>query len=71
MDPTPGLLVHAVEPASAADRAGLRAGDVLVTARGQELRSRGQLDAILSESAPRPVKLPALRGEQQLTVRLA
>ena len=71
LDPTPGLLVRTVEPASPADHAGLRSGDVLVNALGYELRSRSQLDAILRENAPRPVELTALRGEERVVIQLA
>lgn len=71
LDPTPGLLVRTVEPTSPADHAGLRSGDVLVNARGCELRSRSQLDTILRENAPQPVALTALRGEERVVVQLA
>ena len=70
LDRTPGLLVRAVEPGSAADRAGLRPGDVLVRAHGRELRSRSRLDAILSGTGRRPVELTALRGEEAVTLQL-
>lgn len=71
LDRAPGLLVRAVEPASPADYAGLRAGDVLVHAGGAELRSRSQLDAILRENEPQPVELTALRGAEQVVIQLA
>ena len=67
LSPAPGLLVRAVEPGSAADRAGLLAGDVLVRAGGHELRTRARFDAALATS---PVELTALRGEQEVVVRL-
>ncbi|MFL6076848.1 MAG: MarR family transcriptional regulator [Mycobacteriales bacterium] len=71
LDRTPGLLIRRVEPASPAHHAGLRAGDVLIRAGGSELRSRNRLDAILRESAPRPVELTALRGQEQVAIQLA
>jgi S1-C subfamily serine protease len=67
---TPGLLVRAVEPGSAADHVGLRPGDVLVRAGEHELRSRNRLDAVLSTSAVRPVELVVLRGEKRVVVQL-
>lgn len=71
LDPTPGLLVRTVEPASPADHAGLRPGDVLVNAEGHELRSRGQLATFLREHAPQPVALTVLRGAERVVIRLA
>ena len=70
LDRTPGLLVRAVEPASLADAAGLRPGDVLVEVCGRELRSRSQLGAIL-DNASEPVELTALRGQGRMVVQLA
>lgn len=71
LDPTPGLLVCTVEPASLADHAGLRPGDVLVNALGRELRSRSQLDTILRENAAHSVELTALRGGDRVVIQLA
>lgn len=70
LTPTAGLLVRTVEPASPADHAGLRSGDVLVNARGCELRSRGQLDIVLRENTRQSVELTALRGEERVVTRL-
>ncbi|HVV19667.1 MAG TPA: MarR family transcriptional regulator [Pseudonocardiaceae bacterium] len=70
LSPTPGLLVRAVESGSAADRAGLRPGDVLVRCAGRELRSRSRFDAVLCASATQPVEVIALRGEKRLVVQL-
>jgi DNA-binding MarR family transcriptional regulator len=67
---TPGLLVRAIEPGSAADHAGLRPGDVLVRADGRELRSRSRFDAVLRTSAVQPVELTAQRGEKRVVVQL-
>ena len=71
LDRTPGLLVRSVEPGSAADRAGLRPGDVLVRAGATELRSRARLDTVLLDTAAKPVELTVLRGEEMIVVALA
>lgn len=70
LDRTPGLLVRAVEPGSAADCAGLRPGDVLVRAGSTELRSRTRLDTILRDAVTHLVDLAVLRGEESVVVRL-
>jgi DNA-binding MarR family transcriptional regulator len=70
LSPTPGLLVRAVEPGSAADHAGLRPGDVLVRADGCELRSLSRLDAVLHEAADQPAEITVLRGAERVVVQL-
>ena len=47
-----------------ADRAGLQAGDEIVSANGEELRSRRRLTDIVSNSENKEVALVVLRGEQ-------
>jgi len=68
---TPGLLVRAVEPGSAADHAGLRPGDVLVRAGARELRSLSRLDAVLREAMAQPAEITVLRGAEPVVVQLA
>ena len=48
-----GALVSEVSPGGAADRAGLRVGDVVLTANGQEISRAGDLSAIVSLAQPR------------------
>jgi serine protease Do len=64
-----GLLVRIVEEGSPAARAGIRTGDLLVTAGGRELRSADDLFAALDaldEGAPLPLTI--VRGAEELTV---
>jgi serine protease Do len=65
----PGLLVVAVVPGGPADRAGIRAGDWLLSAGGRQLRHLRDLTRILEQSAAgRRLPVTLLRGGQRLTV---
>jgi DNA-binding MarR family transcriptional regulator len=65
----PGLLVQRVEPDSPAARAGVREGDLLVTASGRELHSVAQLQVALSR-AKRTLTLDVVRGAEDLRTRV-
>jgi serine protease Do len=66
-----GLLVRAVKEGSAADRAGLEGGDLLVTAAGQPLESLDDLFSVLDRAGP-SLDLTVVRAldERQVTVAL-
>ena len=66
-----GLLVRAVEDGSPAAEAGIRAGDVLVSAGGRELRSSSSLYAAIEDAAHELV-VDLLRGSETIatSVRL-
>ena len=66
-----GLLVRAVKEGSAADRAGLEAGDLLVMAAGQALESADDLFGVLDSAGP-TLDLTVVRAldERQVTVAL-
>ena len=66
-----GLLVRAVKEGSAADRAGLEGGDLLVTAAGQPLESLDDLFGVL-DRAGASLDLTVVRAldERQVTVAL-
>lgn len=64
-----GLRVVEVVPASPAHRAGLRAGDLLITAQGDPVTSAQALQRLMLEDAiGRPLALTALRGEALVDV---
>jgi serine protease Do len=66
-----GLLVRAVREGSAADRAGLESGDLLVSAAGQPLESLDDLFGVLDRTGP-SLDLTVVRAldERQVTVAL-
>jgi S1-C subfamily serine protease len=66
-----GLLVRAVKEGSAADRAGLEGGDLLVTAAGQPLESLDDLFGVLDRVGP-SLDLTVVRAldERQVSVAL-
>ena len=60
-----------VEPASAADRAGLRAGDLLLALDGVTITGADDLIRALSgEKIGKTVALEVLRGTERLTLAL-
>ena len=65
-----GLLVRAVKEGSAADRAGLEGGDLLVTAAGQRLESLDDLFGVLDRSGP-SLDLTVVRALDERQVKVA
>ena len=63
--------VREVTPASPAKRAGLREGDVFLHVDGVAVRDRGQLVALVRESAGRTLALEVLRDGSRLSLDLA
>jgi hypothetical protein len=71
LEPIPALLVRDVADGSAAARAGIGKGDLLVAADGRELRCAAALHAALDDAdGGRPLVLRLLRGAEELEVRL-
>ena len=64
-----GLLVHGVEDAGPADRAGIRKGDLIVGVAGTAVTSADELAAALEAAdAASPVELRVVRGADELTL---
>jgi serine protease Do len=66
-----GVLVRAVEQGSAADRAGLERGDLIVALGGREIDSLDALFGALDAAAEQPLALRIVRGEQERDVQVA
>ena len=66
-----GLLVLRIAPGTPADRAGLRGGDVILAADGDDVQSVRQLSRQLERSHDHDVKLDIIRkrARQTLTLR--
>jgi C-terminal processing protease CtpA/Prc len=64
-----GILVRNVNPGSAAEKAGVKAGDVITSFNGERLRSLGDLRQKLSASNDdKPAKLGVLRNKSSVTL---
>ncbi|MGI8498104.1 MAG: PDZ domain-containing protein [Gemmatimonadaceae bacterium] len=66
-----GLLVLRVAPGTPSDRSGLRGGDVILTADGEDVQTVRQLSRLLERSHDHDVKLEIVRkrARQTLTLR--
>ena len=66
-----GILVREVNPNSPAEKAGVKAGDVITSFDGERMRSLGDLREKLAakrEAKDRTIKLGVLRNKSQLTL---
>ena len=66
---TPGILVDLVLPGPGRD-AGLRSGDILVSADSQDLRSMDVLRRVINRAADRTVTIVIVRDKKRETVQL-
>lgn len=68
-----GLLVRSVEPNSAADKAGIKAGDVIVKVDGEKVASASELRSALRRAADKggfPVAVVRNRKEMTVTAKI-
>ena len=64
-----GATLPAINPGSPAEKAGLKAGDIVLAIEGQTVDSEHPLDAMLTSYAPgQTVKLTVLRGTAQIEI---
>src|SRR5713101_6478007 len=66
-----GILVHEVNPGSPAEKAGLKAGDVIISFNGERIRTVGDLREKLStkrENKDKTVKLGVLRSKSEISL---
>lgn len=66
-----GVLVKEVRPDSAAAKAGLRAGDVIVRAGGQPVAGRAQWERLLRDNRGKSVTVEVLRDKREQKLMLA
>jgi serine protease Do len=73
-EPAPGAVIRSVDPGSPAERAGIRAGDVLLSYRGEQISAQftEELPAIYKKIADTPigenVDLVVARGTEELAI---
>jgi len=65
-----GVLVNSVEAGSPADKAGLKAGDIIMEADGKKIEDVGDLVAALGGKDEGDVTLTVMRDRKQRTVRV-
>jgi S1-C subfamily serine protease len=63
-----GILVRSVNPGSAAEKAGAKAGDVITSFNGERIHSLAELRSKLAGSDGKSVKLGVLRNKSPLTL---
>jgi S1-C subfamily serine protease len=64
-----GLLVHAIEPKSHADSAGLIVGDVIVSIEGTKVESPWALASLLRQKVDAEVSIEIIRGGNPQTIK--
>lgn len=64
----PGFLVHAVEPGSWSDKAGVRKGDLICKIEGKSVPTPAQFRKALNAPRPRIKRLSIIRGSKNLEI---
>ena len=65
-----GILVREVNPGSAAEKAGVKAGDVITSLNGEKIHGLGELRSKLAGNDGKTVKLGVLRNRSALTLNV-
>jgi len=63
-----GILVRSVNAGSPAEKAGMKAGDVITTVAGERVRTVGELRERLAKAEDKPVQIGVLRNKNQMTL---
>jgi serine protease Do len=63
-----GILVRSVNSGSPAEKAGMKAGDVITTISGERVRTVGDLREKLAKAEDKPVKIGVLRNKSEVTL---
>jgi serine protease Do len=63
-----GILVREVNPGSAAEKAGVKAGDVITSLNGEKIHGLGELRSKLAGNDGKTVKLGVLRNKSAMTL---
>jgi serine protease Do len=63
-----GILVRSVNSGSPAEKAGMKAGDVITTVGGERVRTVGELRERLAKAEDKPVQIGVLRNKNQMTL---
>ena len=63
-----GILVRSVNSGSAAEKAGMKAGDVITAVNGERVRTVGDLRERLGDAEDKPVKIGVLRNKSEMTL---
>ena len=65
-----GILVRGVEEESPAERAGIREGDLIVSAAGSPITDPDELHAVLAKASAGKLEVGLVRGAAELTVKV-
>jgi serine protease Do len=63
-----GILVRSVNAGSAAEKAGMKAGDVITNVNGERVRTVGDLREKLAKAEDKPVQIGVLREKNKMTL---
>ena len=63
-----GILVRSVNSGSPAEKAGMKAGDVITAVGGERVRTVGDLREKLAKAEDKPVQIAVLRNKSQMTL---